>query len=255
MESLRIWSPVVNGFVPMQQVVDGFDVKFEDPIIQRRDRKRTLTVFADADFAYDLLPAALFAKVKPQVEAIKLPPGYELQWGGEFESSSDAQESLFATLPLGFLFMFLITVFLFNSVRKPLVIWCCVPLALIGITSGLIILDKPFSFMALLGMLSLSGMLLKNGIVLLDQINTEINEGKEIFQAVFESTVSRVRPVCMAAVTTILGVLPLITDAFFESLAAVVMFGLGVATVLTLLIVPVFYIIFFNVKYRDYKTF
>ncbi|GAA0788141.1 MULTISPECIES: efflux RND transporter permease subunit [Pseudomonadati] len=255
MESLRIWSPVVNGFVPMQQVVDGFDVKFEDPIIQRRDRKRTLTVFADADFAYDLLPAALFTKVKPQVEAIKLPPGYELQWGGEFESSSDAQESLFATLPLGFLFMFLITVFLFNSVRKPLVIWCCVPLALIGITSGLIILDKPFSFMALLGMLSLSGMLLKNGIVLLDQINTEINEGKEIFQAVFESTVSRVRPVCMAAVTTILGVLPLITDAFFESLAAVVMFGLGVATVLTLLIVPVFYIIFFNVKYRDYKTF
>ena len=255
MESLRIWSPVVNGFVPMQQVVDGFDVKFEDPIIQRRDRKRTLTVFADADFAYDLLPAALFAKVKPQVEAIKLPPGYELQWGGEFESSTDAQESLFATLPLGFLFMFLITVFLFNSVRKPLVIWCCVPLALIGITSGLIILDKPFSFMALLGMLSLSGMLLKNGIVLLDQINTEINEGKEIFQAVFESTVSRVRPVCMAAVTTILGVLPLITDAFFESLAAVVMFGLGVATVLTLLIVPVFYIIFFNVKYRDYKTF
>ncbi|MDP5145707.1 efflux RND transporter permease subunit [Shewanella sp. ULN5] len=255
MESLRIWSPVVNAFVPMQQVVDGFDVKFEDPIIQRRDRKRTLTVFADADFAYDILPAALFVQVKSKVEAIQLPAGYELQWGGEFESSSDAQESLFATLPMGFLFMFLITVFLFNSVRKPLVIWCCVPLALIGITSGLIILDKPFSFMALLGMLSLSGMLLKNGIVLLDQINTEINEGKEIFQAVFESTVSRVRPVCMAAVTTILGVLPLITDAFFESLAAVVMFGLGVATVLTLLIVPVFYIIFFKVKYRDYKTF
>ncbi|QIR13688.1 efflux RND transporter permease subunit [Shewanella aestuarii] len=254
-ESLRIWSPAIGAYVPLQQVVDGFEVKFEDPIIQRRDRKRTLTVFADADFAYDILPAALFNQVKPQVEAIELPTGYELQWGGEYESSNDAKESLFATLPLGFLFMFLITVFLFNSVRKPLVIWCCVPLAIIGITSGLIILDKPFSFMALLGMLSLSGMLLKNGIVLLDQINTEINEGKEVFQAVFESTVSRVRPVCMAAVTTILGVLPLITDAFFESLAAVVMFGLGVATILTLLIVPVFYIIFFKVKYRDYKTF
>lgn len=255
MESIRIWSPVINGFVPLQQVVDGFDVKFEDPIIQRRDRKRTLTVFADADFEYDILPAALFNQVRPKIEALELPVGYELQWGGEFESSSDAQASLFSTLPIGFLLMFLITVFLFNSVRKPLVIWCCVPLAIIGITSGLLILDKPFSFMALLGMLSLSGMLLKNGIVLLDQINTEINEGKEIFQAVFESTVSRVRPVCMAAVTTILGVLPLITDAFFESLAAVVMFGLGVATILTLIIVPVFYIIFFNVKYRDYKTF
>ncbi|MFO6425083.1 efflux RND transporter permease subunit [Motilimonas sp. KMU-193] len=255
LESLRIWSPALKAFIPMQQVVDGFEVKFEDPIIQRQDRKRTLTVFADADFEYDLLPAALFAQVKPQIEALKLPDGYELQWGGEYESSQDAQAALFATLPLGFLFMFLITVFLFNSVRKPLVIWACVPLALIGITSGLLVLDKPFSFMALLGMLSLSGMLLKNGIVLLDQINIEIAEGKEPYQAVFDSTVSRVRPVCMAAVTTILGILPLITDAFFESMAAVVMFGLGVATILTLLIVPVLYVIFFKIKYRDYKGF
>ncbi|MCE2595787.1 efflux RND transporter permease subunit [Motilimonas cestriensis] len=255
LESLRTWSPALNAYVPMQQVVDGFEVKFEDPIIQRLDRKRTLTVFADADFEYDLLPAALFAQVKPQIEAIELPPGYELQWGGEYESSQDAQAALFATLPLGFLFMFLITVFLFNSVRKPLVIWACVPLALIGITSGLIILDKPFSFMALLGMLSLSGMLLKNGIVLLDQINIEIEEGKEAFQAVFDSTVSRVRPVCMAAVTTILGILPLITDAFFESMAAVVMFGLGVATILTLLIVPVLYILVFKIKYKSYTEF
>ena len=255
MESIRIWSPALAAFVPLQQVVDGFDVKFEDPIIQRRDRKRTLTVFADTDFEYDILPAELFTKIKPKVDALELPVGYELQWGGEFESSNDAKESLFATLPFGFLFMFLITVFLFNSVRKPLVIWLCVPLAIIGITSGLLILDKPFSFMALLGMLSLSGMLLKNGIVLLDQINTDINDGVEIFEAVFNSTVSRVRPVCMAAITTILGVLPLLTDAFFESLAAVVMFGLGVATILTLIIVPVFYLIIFKVKYRNYKTF
>jgi multidrug efflux pump subunit AcrB len=212
-------------------------------------------VFADADFEYDILPAELFSKMRAEVEAIEMPVGYELVWGGEFESSHDAQESLFATLPLGFLFMFLITVFLFNSVRKPLVIWACVPLAIIGITLGLLVLDKPFSFMALLGMLSLSGMLLKNGIVLLDQINLEINEGKEPFEAVFESTVSRVRPVCMAAITTILGMLPLITDAFFESMAAVVMFGLGVATILTLIIVPVFYLIFFRIPYRSYREF
>ncbi|WP_372870274.1 efflux RND transporter permease subunit [Shewanella sp.] len=255
LESIRIWSPVLKTLVPLQQVVDGFEVKFEDPIIQRRDRKRTLTVFADADFEYDILPAELFATMRAEVEAIEMPAGYELVWGGEFESSQDAQESLFATLPLGFLFMFLITVFLFNSVRKPLVIWACVPLAIIGITLGLLVLDKPFSFMALLGMLSLSGMLLKNGIVLLDQINLEINEGKEPFEAVFESTVSRVRPVCMAAITTILGMLPLITDAFFESMAAVVMFGLGVATILTLIIVPVFYLIFFKIPYRSYREF
>jgi multidrug efflux pump subunit AcrB len=255
LESLRIWSPVLKAFVPTAQLVDGYEVKFEDPIIQRRNRKRTLTVFADADFAYDILPAQLLSQVRDKVEAISLPPGYTLEWGGEYESARDAQKSLFATLPLGYLFMFLITVFLFNSVRKPLVIWACVPLAIIGITAGLLILGKPFSFMALLGMLSLSGMLLKNGIVLLDQINLEIEEGKEMFAAVFDSTVSRVRPVCMAAVTTILGVLPLITDAFFESLAAVIIFGLGVATVLTLLIVPVLYIIFFRVQYRHYRDF
>lgn len=81
MESLRIWSPVLGAYVPMQQVVDGFDVKFEDPIIQRRDRKRTITVFADADFAYEVLPAELFTKVRSKVEAIKLPLGYELVWG------------------------------------------------------------------------------------------------------------------------------------------------------------------------------
>ncbi|RJG42637.1 efflux RND transporter permease subunit [Motilimonas pumila] len=253
--SLRVWSPALSAYIPLQQVVDNFEVKFEDPIVQRKDRKRTLTVFADADFQYDILPAALFVQLKPQIEAVELPAGYELQWGGEYESSGDAQAALFASLPLGYLFMFLITVFLFNSVRKPLVIWACVPLPLIGITMGLLVLDKPFSFMALLGMLSLTGMLIKNGIVLVDQITIEIDSGKEKFEAIFDSTVSRVRPVCMAAVTTILGILPLITDAFFESMAAVVMFGLGVATILTLIIIPVLYTIFFKVKYRDYKTF
>lgn len=255
LNSLRIWSPALAAYIPMQQVVNGFDVKFEDPIIQRRDKKRTLTIFADADFEFDILPAELFMQVKEQVEALELPPGYELEWGGEYESSGDASTALFASLPMGFLIMFLITVFLFNSVRKPLVIWACVPLSMIGITLGLLVMGVPFGFMALLAMLSLSGMLLKNGIVLLDQINLDIEEGKEPFQAVFESTVSRVRPVSMAAITTILGMLPLISDPFFESMAAVIMFGLGVATILTLIIVPVLYLIFFGIKYRDYKTF
>ncbi|MBC7002680.1 efflux RND transporter permease subunit [Photobacterium sp. BZF1] len=255
LDSLRIWSPALATYVPLQQAVSGFEVKFEDPIIQRRDRKRTLTVFADADFEYDILPSELFEKIRPQVEAIELPHGYELSWGGEHESSTDAGNALFASLPMGFAVMFLITVMLFNSIRKPLVIWCSVPLAMIGITLGLLVMGTPFGFMALLAMLSLSGMLLKNGIVLLDQINIDIAEGKEPFQAVFESTVSRVRPVCMAAITTILGMLPLVTDAFFESMAAVIMFGLGVATILTLLIVPVIYIIFFRIPYRSYKTF
>ena len=151
---------------------------------------------------------------------------------------------------MGFLAMFVITVLLFNAVRAPLVIWATVPLAVIGVTVGLLVMNKPFGFMALLGLLSLSGMVLKNGIVLLDQINTELHSGKDPYQAVFDSGVSRVRPVSMAAITTILGMLPLLGDAFFESMAVTIMFGLGFATILTLVIVPVLYTMFYRIPYR-----
>ena len=192
----------------------------------------------------------MFARVQPKIEAIELPSGYELEWGGEYESSNDASGALISSLPMGFLMMFLITIVLFNSVRSPLVIWATVPLAIIGVTVGLLVMGKPFGFMALLGLLSLSGMLLKNGIVLMDQINTELAEGTEPYEAVLMSGVSRVRPVSMAAITTILGMLPLLTDAFFESMAVTIMFGLGFATVLTLIVVPVLYTMFFGIKYR-----
>ena len=181
------------------------------------------------------------------------PPGNA--WGGEYESSTDAQAALFASLPLGFLMMFLITLVLFNAVRAPLVIWACVPLAIIGVTFGLLVMNKPFGFMAMLGLLSLSGMLLKDGIVLLDQINTELASGKEPYQAVFDSGVSRVRPVSMAAITTILGMIPLLADAFFESMAATIMFGLGFATVLTLLVVPMLYTLFHGISYQPMAKF
>lgn len=249
-ESLRVWSPLYNQFIPIQQLFMGLNIEWEDPIIQRRDRKRVITVMADPDFKTGETATSLRARIINEIEQIELPAGYELTWGGEFHDASKAQGSIFTSLPLGYLVMFLITVFLFNAVKKPLVIWACVPLALIGIVSGLLILDKPFGFMALLGMLSLSGMLLKNGIVLLDQIETEMKAGVEAYKAVFVSAVSRVRPVSMAAITTILGMLPLLFDAFFESMAAVVMFGLGVATVLTLIVVPVLFCMFHGIKYR-----
>ena len=146
--------------------------------------------------------------------------------------------------------MFVITVLLFNAVRAALVIWATVPLAIIGVTVGLLLLNKPFGFMAFLGVLSLSLMVRKKGMVLLDQINTEMHSGKEPYQAVFDSGVSRVRPVAMAAITTILGMLPLLGDAFFESMAVTIMFGLGFATILTLVIVPVLYTMFYRIRYR-----
>ncbi|MDE1327417.1 efflux RND transporter permease subunit [Vibrio aestuarianus] len=246
-EGMKLWSPVIGDYIPLQQVTLGYEMRWEDPLIVRKNRKRMLTVMADPDLLGEETASTLQKRLQPQIEAIKFPAGYSLEWGGEYESSHDAQESLFKTMPLGYLFMFLITVFLFNSVKEPLIVWLTVPLALIGVTTGLLALNTPFGFMALLGFLSLSGMLLKNGIVLLDQIEIEMHSGKDPYLAVVDASLSRVRPVCMAAITTILGMLPLLPDIFFKPMAVTIMFGLGFATVLTLIVVPVLYRLFHKV--------
>lgn len=219
-EGMKIWSPALSQYIPLQQVVLGYDVIWEDPQIVRKNRKRMLTVMADPDILGEETAATLQKRLQTQIEAIDFPTGYSLEWGGEYESSRDAQASLFQTMPLGYLFMFLVTVFLFNSVKESVIVWLTVPLAIIGVTSGLLLLNTPFGFMALLGFLSLSGMLLKNGIVLLDQIEIEIKSGKEPYHAVVDAALSRVRPVCMAAITTILGMIPLLPDIFFKPMAA-----------------------------------
>lgn len=247
-EGMKIWSPAQSEFIPLQQVTMGYDMRWEDPIIVRKNRKRMLTVMADPDILGEETASTLQKRLQPQIEAIQMPPGYSLEWGGEYESSGDAQESLFTTMPMGYLFMFLITVFLFNSIKEPLIVWLTVPLALIGVTTGLLALNTPFGFMALLGFLSLSGMVLKNGIVLLDQIEIEMKSGKEVYDAVVDAAVSRVRPVCMAAITTILGMIPLLPDIFFKPMAVTIMFGLGFATILTLIVVPVLYRLFHKVS-------
>jgi multidrug efflux pump subunit AcrB len=252
---LQIYSPASGSYVTLSTLVSGFETVWENPIIERRDRKRTITVMADPKILGNETAMAIYGRTKADIEAIKLPPGYTLEWGGEYESSTDAQANIFKALPLGYLFMFIITILLFNSIRVPLTIWFCVPLALIGVSTGLLVMNSAFSFMALLGFLSLSGMTVKNGIVLADQINYEFDQGTEKYEAIFNSAVSRVRPVCMAAITTILGMIPLLYDAFFEGMAVVISFGLGFATILTLIAVPVFYTLLFRVKYRSYRDF
>ncbi|MUJ37964.1 efflux RND transporter permease subunit [Aliivibrio fischeri] len=251
-EGMKIWSPALSQYIPLQQVVLGYDVIWEDPQIVRKNRKRMLTVMADPDILGEETAATLQKRLQTQIEQIDFPTGYSLEWGGEYESSRDAQASLFQTMPLGYLFMFLVTVFLFNSVKESVIVWLTVPLAIIGVTSGLLLLNTPFGFMALLGFLSLSGMLLKNGIVLLDQIEIEIKSGKEPYHAVVDAALSRVRPVCMAAITTILGMIPLLPDIFFKPMAVTIMFGLGFATVLTLIVVPVLYRMFHRIKVVEY---
>jgi multidrug efflux pump subunit AcrB len=250
---LQIYSPVLSVFVPVTQVVDEFIVQWEDSLIMRRDRKRTITVMADNNVLGDETPAKLFARIRGPIENMELPRGYQLEWGGEYESSSDAQKAIFGSLPLGYLAMFAVTVLLFNSLKQPLIIWATVPLAIIGVSAGLLAMNAPFSFMGLLGLLSLSGMLIKNGIVLVDQINLELREGKSPYEAVFDSGVSRVRPVAMAAITTILGMIPLLFDVFFQSMAVTIMFGLGFATILTLIVVPVLYTVIFRIDYEPRK--
>ncbi|EAR10697.1 efflux RND transporter permease subunit [Reinekea blandensis] len=238
-----------NGtYVNLTEVTERFDIIWENPVIERRDRQRTITAMADPHINSPYNADQLFKRTRDAIEAIDLPPGYSMEFGGEWEDSNMARENMIRLAPMGYLFMFVITVLLFNSVKETLVVWFCIPLMMIGIATGLLVLDVAFGFMGFIGLLSLSGMVIKNGIVLIDQVNVEIRDGKDHYSAVFDAAVSRLRPVFMAALTTILGLAPLFLDPFFKDMAVVISFGLGFATVLTLVAVPTFYVVFFNAR-------
>ncbi|WP_027849600.1 efflux RND transporter permease subunit [Marinospirillum minutulum] len=234
-----IWSSVDGAYVPLAQVVDSFDLLPEEARINRRNRLRTLTVEAEPSSSATVNEA--FEAIKAKVEAIPLPEGYHLDWGGEYESSGKAQASLASQLPLSFVVMLVVTVLLFGRLKQPLVIWLVVPMAATGVIIGLLVTSLPFSFTALLGLLSLSGMLMKNAIVLVDEIDLQVAAKDDALAALKNASVSRLRPVFLAAGTTILGMLPLLTDAFFSSMAVTIMGGLLFATLLTLVAVPVLY--------------
>ncbi|MBW2547333.1 MAG: efflux RND transporter permease subunit [Deltaproteobacteria bacterium] len=238
-DSLRqipIWSPVAQGYIPLANVVTGLDTTWADEVVERRQRKRTLTVVTDPDQGS---APALLDRLRPQIEGIAFPPGYHVEWGGEYESTVDAQTALAAPIPIFVGIMVLIVIALFNAIRQPLVIWLTVPLALIGVTAGLLLTDQPFGFMALLGFLSLSGMLIKNAIVLVDEIDLQRGKGKSTYDAILDSG---------SRATTILGMIPLFTDAFYIAMAVTIVGGLAVATVLTMVVVPVLYAILFKAK-------
>ncbi len=241
-----VYSAMTQTFVPLMQVIDRVDIISEDVLIHRRNRVRTLT--AQAEPAPGLTADTANKSIIEQIEAIELPAGYTMEWGGEYESSRDAQTALNSKLPVSMLIMLLISILLFGKARQPLIIWLVVPMSVCGVVIGLLTTGKPFSFMALLGLLSLSGMLMKNAIVLVDEIDTQIAEDKDHYDAIIHASVSRIRPVFLAAVTTILGMLPLLNDAFFASMAVTIMGGLAFATLLTLIAVPVLYALFFNIK-------
>lgn len=245
LQNVQVWSTLHNTFVPIRQVVTEIEAVWEESLIQRRQRQRTITVQCNPEQG---LADPLRNAMVDRMEAISLPLGYSMEWGGEYKDSQEGQEPIRKTFPICLLAMFVIVVWLFNSVRRPLIVFLVVPLSIIGVTAGLIVTGIPFGFMAILGFLGLSGMLIKNAIVLIDQIEIDLREGKPPYQAILDSAVSRMRPVIMASGTTILGMMPLVTDPLYSAMAATIMSGLFAATFLTLIVVPILYSLFFRIR-------
>ncbi len=248
LENIFIWSGNAQKMIPSGQLVKEILTCWEDPLVMRRHRLPTVTIHCDPKTG---VADSLFKQLRPKIEDLPHPPGYSIEWGGEYEDTNDAQTALFGGIPVFAVLMVLMVIFLFNSIKHTLVIWLTVPLTIIGVTAGLLLFNQPFGFMALLGFLSLSGMQIRNAIVLLDEINHETASGKEPFQAILDSSVSRIRPVCMAAFATVLGMAPLLKDAFFVAMAVTIMFGLSFACILTLYVVPVLYSLLFRIAPRD----
>ena len=244
--SLQVQTSSSVSSVPLSQVTDDTVLDWEDPIIKRRDRRRTIKVQSNP------IPEATFpsqrASVLAALEAIELPPGYAMDWGGEFEDTRDSQAALIpGMIPAAVVILFLI-VLLYNTFRHMLVIVLVIPFVVIGITWGLLFTGTPFGFMSLLGAMSLAGMMIKNAIVLLDEVNSNLELGKSSYDSVIDAATARLRPVALAAATTVLGVAPLLQDVFWVGMAVTIMSGLAVGTFITMILVPVLYCVMFRVK-------
>ena len=249
-DSLRsswVWSSSLGCSVPFAQVATGIHVETEEAIFKRRNRLPCITVKCNPKSG---TAAAARLRVADKLEALgkTLPAGYTCEWGGEYESSGDANSGLAGKIPPILAIMVLIVVMLFNSLKQTLVIFMTVPLILVGVVAGLLGFDQPFGFMALLGFLSLVGMQIKNAIVMMDEINAQLTAGARPFDAVVASGVTRLRPVANTALTTVLGMMPLVADAFYAAMAVTIMCGLAFATLLTMVVIPVNYALVYRVR-------
>ena len=245
LDTIQVRPSASNTTLPLLQVVDGITTQWEDTMIGRYDRRRTVIVQTNPILGYtnpDLRDSIL-----EEFEAIELPPGYALDWGAEQEDTVEAQAALTPGAVPALAIILLIIVALFNEMRPPLVIVLTIPFAMIGITAGLLYAETPFGFVALLGAMSLTGMMIKNSVVLLDSVQLNLDEGQSRYNAIVEAAVSRLRPVALAATTTVLGVVPLIQDYFWVGLSVTIMAGLTFGTILTMIVVPVLYCILYGI--------
>ncbi len=236
----------VMATVPLSQSINGIDLKWEYPEVMRKNGERIMRAQCN------VLPGYTAEQVRKVVAAdlskIELPEGYELSWEGEAKASSESMRYLFATLPIAIILMIAILIMLFKSYKKTLIIFCLVPLLFVGAMLGIWISGKAMGFVAIAGILGLIGMMIKNGVVLMDEINLRMTPDADPFTALIESSASRFRPVMMSSLTTIFGMIPLLSDDLFGSLAATIMGGLTVGTIVTLVIMPILYSLFFPKK-------
>ncbi len=242
---LEVRSPGAKKGAPLGQVVPEVSLEWEDGVIMRRDRERTITAQCEPDQGG---AAELRERILEDIESIELPPGYRMEWGGEHEKSSESRAEVFSGVPLSFTLMAAAVVALFASFRQPLIVLSVLPLAMIGVTGGLLATGQPFGFMALLGALSLSGLLIKNVVVLISRMDQNLETGDDPGRAILDASVSRLRPVMMTTLSTVMGMTPLLLDIFWLSMAIAIICGLTFATLLTLLVVPVLYALFFRIS-------
>ena len=231
---------------PLKQVAKDVELKWEEPVVMRYNGQRQQRVQCSP---YPGVGTEAARKdIAAEISKIKLPLGYSLSWQGEKMASDRSMKYLFNGFPLAIIIIIMILIMLFKDYKKPAIIFCCIPLIFVGVIPAVLITGKPFGFVAIVGVLGLIGMMVKNGIVLMDEINLQISEGVEPRVALLNSSKSRLRPVMMASLTTILGMIPLIPDAMFGSLAVTIMGGLFVGTLITLIFIPIFYAMFFKIK-------
>lgn len=237
------------GSTPLKQISKKVDIRWEDPVIPRYNGQRSQSVQCSP--APGIETEKAWQSIAPLIEQIDLPEGYSLEWQGEKAANNQSMEYLFRNFPFAIILMITILIMLFKDYRKPLIIFCCLPFILVGVVAVMLMTGKTFNFVAIVGTLGLIGMLIKNGIVLMDEITLQLNRGVEPITALIDSAQSRLRPVMMASLTTILGMIPLLTDSMFGSLAASIMGGLLFGTLITLLFIPVLYALFFHIKQTE----
>lgn len=231
---------------PLSQVTERIETTWEFP--QMRTYNRQLSMAAMCGVKPGHTMAEVHGEIRSEIEAMPLPPGYTFFWDSQYKDQGEAMEAIAKYFPLAFLMLIVILVALFGNFRQPIIILCILPLSLIGVAVGMLLTGFDFGFFPIAGWLGLLGMIIKNVIVLIDEINIQRREGVPAYTAVIESTVSRTRPVLMAATTTILGMVPLLFDIAFGGMAATIIFGLTFATLLTLFVTPALYTLFYCIK-------